>query len=128
LGSKENERIYERKITVMERDFTKEQNYIKAKKRVKAIKGFYIHLMVFVIVNIFISGVVVFGLMQNDFTFYDAITNFGVYSTWLFWGIGMFFHWMGVFGFKSIGFGNDWEEKKIKEFMEKEDKRMNKKF
>ncbi|WP_165733429.1 2TM domain-containing protein [Polaribacter sp. 20A6] len=103
----------------MERDFTKEQNYIKAKKRVKAIKGFYVHLMVFVIVNIFISGVVIFGLLQSDYSFYDAITNFGVYSTWLFWGIGMFFHWMGVFGFKSIGFGKDWEEKKIKEFMEK---------
>ncbi|AUC22902.1 hypothetical protein BTO15_12735 [Polaribacter sejongensis] len=103
----------------MERDFTKEQNYIKAKKRVKAIKGFYVHLMVFVIVNIFISGVVIFGLLQSDYSFYNAITNFGVYSTWLFWGIGMFFHWMGVFGFKSIGFGKDWEEKKIKEFMEK---------
>ncbi|MDN3618821.1 2TM domain-containing protein [Polaribacter undariae] len=103
----------------MERDFTKEQNYIKAKKRVKAIKGFYVHLMVFVIVNIFISGVVIFGLLQSNYSFYDAITNFGVYSTWLFWGIGMFFHWMGVFGFKSIGFGKDWEEKKIKEFMEK---------
>ena len=112
----------------MEKDFTKEQNYMKAKKRVKAIKGFYVHLMVYVIVNIFISAVIVFGLLQSNYSFYDAITNFAVYSTWLFWGIGMFFHWMGVFGFKSIGFGTDWEEKKIKEFMEKEDKKLKKKF
>jgi hypothetical protein len=110
----------------MEIEFTKEQNYIRAKKRVKAIKGFYIHLLVFVIVNIFISGVVIFGLLQSNYSFYDAITNFGVYSTWLFWGIGMFFHWMGVFGFKSIGFGKDWEEKKIKELMDKEDLRKHK--
>ncbi|QXP68168.1 2TM domain-containing protein [Polaribacter sp. AHE13PA] len=110
----------------MERDFTKEQNYIKAKKRVKAIKGFYVHLMVYVLVNIFISAVVIFGLMQSGYNFEDAISNFGTYSTWLFWGIGMFFHWMGVFGFKSIGFGADWEEKKIKEMMDKEDLRKHK--
>lgn len=105
----------------MERDFTKEQSYIKAKKRVKAIKGFYIHLIVYVLVNIFISGIVIFGLMQNGYDFEQAFTNFGTYSTWLFWGIGMFFHWLGVFGFKSLGFGAEWEEKKIKEMMEKED-------
>ena len=101
----------------MEIEFTKEQNYIRAKKRVKAIKGFYIHLLVFVIVNIFISGVVIFGLLQSNYSFYDAITNFGVYSTWLFWGIGMFFHWLSVFGLNLLGLGNNWEEKKIKEFM-----------
>ena len=107
----------------MQRDFTEEQKYIRAKKRVKAIKGFYIHLTVYVLVNIFISGVVVFGLMQSNYTFKDALSNFGVYSTWVFWGIGMFFHWLGVFGFKSLGLGKDWEEKKIREMMEKEDDR-----
>ncbi|MEE9407296.1 MAG: 2TM domain-containing protein [Polaribacter sp.] len=111
----------------MQQDFTKEASFIRAKKRVKAIKGFYVHLIVYILVNIFISGVVIFGLMQNDYSFKDAISNFGVYSTWLFWGIGMFFHWLGVFGFQSLGFGKDWEEKKIKEMMDKEDER-NKRF
>ena len=107
----------------MQRDFTQEQSYIRAKKRVKAIKGFYVHFIVYVLVNIFISGVIIFGLMQSGDTFVETFSNFGVYSTWVFWGIGMFFHWLGVFGFKSIGFGSDWEEKKIKELMEKEDKK-----
>ena len=107
----------------MQRDFTQEQSYIRAKKRVKAIKGFYVHFIVYVLVNIFISGVIIFGLMQSGDTFVETFSNFGVYSTWVFWGIGMFFHWLGVFGFKSIGFGSDWEEKKINELMEKEDKK-----
>ena len=104
----------------MERDFTKEQNYIKAKKRVKAIKGFYVHFIVYVLVNIFLSGFIIFGLSNSGDHFDEIISNFGVYSTWFFWGIGIFFHWMGVFGFKSIGFGANWEEKKIKEMMEKD--------
>ena len=100
-----------------------QQSYIRAKKRVKDIKGFYIHLVVYIAVNIFISGIIIYGLTTSGDTFSEALTNFGTYSTWLFWGIGMFFHWLGVFGFKSLGFGKDWEERKIKEMMEKEDQR-----
>ena len=48
----------------MESDFLQEQNYIRAKKRVKEIKGFYIHLMVYIVINIMISGVIVYGLMM----------------------------------------------------------------
>ncbi len=106
----------------METKFTKEQQYLKAKKKVKEIKGFYVHLIVYVLVNIFISCIILFGLTsQGNYQFNDAIGNFGVYSTWLFWGIGLFFHWFGVFGFTSI-VSKDWEERKIKELMEKEAK------
>lgn len=104
----------------MESNFLQEQNYIKAKKRVKDIKGFYVHLIVYVVVNIMISGIIVYGLTVSGDSFSETFSNFGVYSTWLFWGIGMFFHWLGVFGFKSLGLGKDWEERKIKELMEKE--------
>jgi hypothetical protein len=107
----------------MDQNFREEQNYLRAKKRVKAIKAFYIHLSVYIIINIFLSALIVFGLMDSGYTFEQAFSNFGVYSTWLFWGIGMFFHWLGVFGFKSLGLGSDWEEKKIKELLEKEDQR-----
>ena len=48
----------------------------------------------------------------------ETLTNFGVYSTWLFWGIGIFFHWLSVFGFKNL-LGSSWEEKKIRELMKK---------
>ena len=104
----------------MESNFTREQSYIHAKKRVKDIKGFYVHFMVYIIVNLMISSVIIYGLMSSGNTLFEAITNFGTYSTAFFWGIGIFFHWLGVFGFKSLGFGKEWEERKIKELMEKE--------
>ncbi|WP_298764498.1 2TM domain-containing protein [uncultured Polaribacter sp.] len=104
----------------MEQDIIKGQSYIRAKKRVKEMKAFYIHLTVYVLVNLFLSGIIIFGLIKSGDSFTEAITNFGTYSTWLFWGIGIFFHWMGVFGFKSIGLGKDWEEKKIREMMDKD--------
>ena len=110
----------------MENIFREEREYIAAKKKVKKIKGFYIHFLVYVLVNIFISGVIVFGLTRgDDRTFFNAITNFGVYATWVFWGIGVFFHWIGVFEVVSF-IGKDWEDKKIKELMEKELQHRNK--
>ena len=111
----------------MEKDFTEEQIYLRAKKRVKAIKGFYVHFLVYILVNIFISGVIVYGLMRSGYSFFEAFSNFGVYSTWLFWGIGMFFHWIGVFGFKSL-ISQGWEERKIKELMAQEDEKMKRRF
>jgi hypothetical protein len=105
----------------MEQDYIKEQQYLKAKKRVKDIKGFYSHLVAYIIVNIFISAVFIYALSNEEgFSFGRAITHFGVFSTWLFWGIGLFFHWLGVFGFRAIGFGKQWERRKIQELMEKD--------
>ena len=110
----------------MEKNFIEEREYIAAKKKVKEIKGFYIHFLVYVLGNIFISGVIVFGLTRGDErTFFDIISNFGVYSTWVFWGIGVLFHWIGVFEIVSF-VGKDWEDKKIKELMEKEQNHRNK--
>jgi hypothetical protein len=40
------------------------------------------------------------------------------------WGIGVFFHGLKVFNYMPF-FGKDWEEKKIKEFMEKEEQSKN---
>jgi len=88
----------------MEKEFLKEQQYLNAKKRVKEIKGFYSHFLIYyVLINIFISGIIIFGLTYSDnSSFLESLTNFGVYSTWLFWGIGIFFHWLSVFGFKNL--------------------------
>jgi hypothetical protein len=78
----------------MEDNFTQEREYIAAKKKVKEIKGFYIHFIVFILVNVFISSVIIFGLTRgNDSTFSDAISNFGVYSTWIF--LGLVFSFIG---------------------------------
>jgi len=33
--------------------------------------------------------------------------------------LGLFFHWLKVLGLSSIGFGKEWEKKKIEEYMKK---------
>jgi len=106
----------------MEGDFLEEEKYILAKKKVKKIKDFYIHFLVYVLVNIFLSSIIVFGLVKSGDTFAAAFSNFGVYSTWLFWGIGVFFHAIGTFGFGYL-FSKKWEEDKIKELMQKEEEK-----
>lgn len=104
----------------MERNYHDEELYKVAKKRIKEIKGFYIHLMAYIFVNTFL-------LIINKKIFVNNIVNIQVedFSLMFFWGIVLFAHWIGVFGTKLF-LGKDWEEKKIKELMEKEKQFRNK--
>jgi uncharacterized integral membrane protein len=94
---------------------TEEQSkYENAFKRVKKIKGFYSHLLVYIVINIMILIVNVQSLDKGES--YVSLKNF---STALFWGIGLAAHGLSVFG-PNIVLGQNWEEEKIKELMEKE--------
>jgi hypothetical protein len=91
----------------------------RARKRVKSIAGFYKHLSVYLLINVFLIAVKYFNLDVGEHFF-----EFGTFSTAFFWGIGLGFHAISVFGANAF-FGSDWEERKINEIMEKE-KRTNK--
>jgi uncharacterized integral membrane protein len=91
-----------------------EIKYQEAAKRVKKIKGFYTHLTVYIVVNTMIIIVNVQNLDEGESFF-----KFKTFSTALFWGIGLAAHGLSVF-LPSLVMGKDWEEKKIKELMEKE--------
>ncbi len=91
----------------MEANFIQEERYFKAQKRVKAIKGFYTHLTIYCL----IIPVIIYVNLT-----YEPHFHWFWFST-LGWGTGLFFHWLRVFGFNLLGFGKDWEEKKIKEYM-----------
>lgn len=93
-----------------------EQKYIRAKKKVKAIKGFYIHLIVYILVNGFL--LLTQALSEGGWRIFWQWQS---YSTMIFWGIGLAFHAFNVFGF-SFFFGRNWEERKIKEIMDKDKK------
>jgi len=93
----------------------------RAKKRVLEIKGFYIHLTVYVMVNTFISTMKIVGNMGDGESFIDAFLDFGTFAVWFFWGIGLFFHGIKVFSYNPL-FGKDWEQKQIQKFMDKEKK------
>lgn len=102
----------------MERDYFDEERYVKAQKKVKEIKGFYAHLFWYVVVNLFLTfGSSLGQLFRGEGI--DIEFHFSYSSVWFFWGIGLAFHWFGVFG-KNIVFSKDWEERKIKDFMDKD--------
>ncbi len=98
----------------MENNYQEEERYFKARKRVEEIKGFYGNLIAYVVVNI--------GLMVLNLLTYPGYLWF--FWPMLGWGIGVLFHGMKVFNYMPF-FGNEWEEKKIKEFMDKEEKSKN---
>lgn len=91
-----------------------EIRYKEAQKEVKKIKGFYTHAIVYVVVNIFI--VYVNGSNLDEGETYFQWKNF---TTAIFWGLGLLAHGLSVF-LPTIVLGRDWEERKIKEFMENE--------
>ncbi|MFD2567995.1 2TM domain-containing protein [Pseudotenacibaculum haliotis] len=96
----------------MERDYKREQKLIRAQKRVKDIKGFYTHLFITILIIPFLVFINLKFVPQFHWFWYAAIGM----------SLGVFFHWLGVFGFKNV-LGKDWEEKKIKEIMDEENKR-----
>ena len=103
-------------MEVMQRNFKEDIRYKAAKKRVKDIKGFYTHLLVYLIVNLFI--LVIDSRGQG---FWSGLQEFNNYWTAISWGIGLLVHGLHVFG-AHIFLGKDWEERKIQELME-QDKR-----
>ena len=91
----------------------------EALKRVKKIKGFYTHAIVYVFVNIMIVFLNVKNLDPGETYF-----QFKNFMTAFFWGIGLLAHGLSVFVPNWI-MGQNWEERKIKEFMEKEKNNQN---
>lgn len=104
----------------MERKRSKE--YETAKRKVACLKGFYIHLIVYLSVNTFLL------IMRSNFWNGGSIelSNWTTYNTVWFWGLGLLIH--GAHTFYTVKMNGmlfkNWEEKKIKEIMEKEDNNM----
>lgn len=85
-----------------------DERYKVAKERVEEIKGFYIHLGVYLIVNL---GLFAINMITNP----DALW---FYWPMLGWGIGVVIH---LFALVMEGglFGPSWEDKKIHQLMQK---------
>ena len=91
-------------------DQEEQQRYERARARVKAIKGFYIHATIFVVVNVALFAINV--LVGGVWWFYWPLLG---------WGIGLGVHALAVFGFGGGGpWGWDWEERKTREMIDKE--------
>lgn len=100
-------------------DYSDSAKLKKAKERVAALKGFYKHLTVYLVIN---TMLVVAKLIGNSYfgeTFMGPFWHVSTFAVWFFWGIGLFFHGLSVFSTKSI-FSKNWEEAQIRKFMERD--------
>ena len=95
-------------------EYQPEDKYAAAERKVKRLKGFYTHFIVYLFVNAFIVIVNISNLSPGES--YFKMENF---ATAFFWGIGLLAHGVSVFG-HIFFFGKNWEERKIKELMEKD--------
>jgi len=89
-----------------EQEFKDLNRYQRAQDRVNEIKGFYIHLICYLLVNPFLVYV-------NYVTYWDFQW---FWFPLLGWGAGLAAHGVAVFGL-----GMSWEQRKIKKLMEEED-------
>jgi hypothetical protein len=87
-----------------------QQLYERAHARVQAIKGFYVHAIAFLVVNIALFALN--ALLGGPWWFYWPLIG---------WGIGLGLHAFGVFSFGGGGpWGREWEERRVQEMMDKE--------
>ncbi|MGX1929281.1 2TM domain-containing protein [Flagellimonas sp. 2504JD4-2] len=91
--------------------------YKRAKKQVEEIKGFYIHLAVYVVINTFI--------LINIYNHSENFWEWPHFITLGAWGIGLLFHASKTFGFNLL-FGKNWEERQIQKYIEKDKREMDK--
>ena len=80
---------------------------LAAKRRVAALKGFYIHLTAFVLVNIGLTAINI-----------GTGSEWWVQWVWLGWGIGIIAHALAVFG-RGSNIVSDWEKRKVRQLLEK---------
>ena len=87
-----------------------DEKYEEAKKRVKELRHFYRNLLTYVGVNIVL---IIINLVTSPGTLW-------FYWVSIFWGIAILLHASKVFVLKGKFLGKEWEEKKIKEMMGKD--------
>tara|TARA_R110002012_G_scaffold322108_1_gene555942 strand:- start:59080 stop:59406 length:327 start_codon:yes stop_codon:yes gene_type:complete len=94
----------------------------RAKLKVANLKGFYNHLVVYIIINlslIIFKEKVIFTLLSKEAIgnpdFLNWI-NWNVFGTPIIWGIGLLIHALFVFGSKPT-FIKKWEQKQLQKYM-----------
>ena len=102
--------ILTKQISVMETTSNYKENnaYYRAKKRVEQLKGFYGNLISYCCVIPILIFINLTYMPQFHWFWFSAAG----------WGFGLTMH-----AFKVFGYGTNWEERKIQEILDKEDKK-----
>lgn len=87
-----------------------EEKFMRARERVEELRKFYMGIATYLFVIGILAGV---NYYSNGFR--------SMWFLWVagFWGLGIIFHAAKIFG-RNVLFGKEWEERKIREFMEEE--------
>jgi hypothetical protein len=83
--------------------------YERARRRVREIRGFYLHVAVFVVIN----------TLLHVINFMAAPTVYWAFWPLLGWGIGLLAHGLATYRWMPF-VGKKWEERKIRELLEKD--------
>jgi hypothetical protein len=89
--------------------------YERAKKRVEEIKGFYIHLGVYMVVNL---GLFAINMLASPDTLW-------FYWPLLGWGVGVAIHAFTMLAEGRL-LGREWEERKVEELLQRDETRLRK--
>jgi hypothetical protein len=81
--------------------------YERARRRVREIRAFYFHIAVFAVVNVVLHVI----------NFVTAPTVYWAFWPLFGWGIGLLAHGLATYRWMPF-IGKDWEERKIREFMD----------
>lgn len=93
----------------MEKDFFEDIAYGRAKRKVKEIKSFYYNLLCYCIVIPILITINLIYMPEFHWFWFSAAG----------WGSGVIIQGLLVFGYMPF-LGRDWEDRKIKQLMEKD--------
>lgn len=85
----------------------------EARARVQQLKGFYINIASYLVIN---AMLVIINLIVTPGTLW-------FYWVTIFWGAALVLHALTIFVFSGRMLGSEWEERKAREIMEKEERR-----
>lgn len=93
-----------------------QERYQLAAKRVKQLKGYYFHVLIFVIINVIVA-------IMNYRSLEDGESYFQWHNfiTFAIWGLILLSHTASVF-LPNLIFGRDWEARRIRAYMEEDNK------
>ena len=86
-----------------------QDRYRRARRRVREIRAFYLHLTIFVAVNILLHLI---NFVASPTVYWAFWPLFG-------WGIGVLAHGLATYRWMPF-IGKEWEERKIRELMDKD--------
>ena len=93
-------------------NFDKEDlNHSHAKSQVKKMKGFYIHALIYTLVN---AGLFIINHSNGTWKIGDENNYYSAF----FWGLGLVAHGLSVF-LPDLLLGKKWEERKIQQLMDR---------